>query len=97
MGEFGRTPEINQMTGRDHFPVAWSSVMCGGGIRGGQVVGKTNEGGNEVAERPVAMADYLGTVCLALGLDPTKQNMSNIGRPIRLADPSAKPMTEIVG
>jgi hypothetical protein len=97
MGEFGRTPEINANTGRDHFPVAWSSVMCGGGIRGGQVVGKTNEGGTEVAERPVAMADFLGTVCLALGLDPTKQNMSNVGRPIRLADPSAKPITEIVG
>jgi len=97
MGEFGRTPAINENTGRDHFPVAWSSVMCGGGIRGGQVVGKTNEAGMEVAERPVAMADYLGTVCQALKLDPTKQNMSNVGRPIRLADPSAKPITEIVG
>jgi hypothetical protein len=97
MGEFGRTPVINSMTGRDHFPVAWSSVMCGGGIRGGQVVGKTAADGMIVEDRPVPMADYLATVCMALGLDPSKQNMSNVGRPIRLADPSAKPITEIVG
>jgi hypothetical protein len=97
MGEFGRTPAINAMTGRDHFPVAWSSVMCGGGIRGGQVIGKTAADGMTVEERPVPMADYLATICLALGLDPTKQNMSNVGRPIRLADPAAKPITELVG
>jgi len=97
MGEFGRTPEINANTGRDHFPIAWSSVMAGGGIKGGQVVGKTAADGMTVEERPVPMTDYLATVCLALGLDPTKQNMSNVGRPIRLADPAAKPITEVVG
>ena len=97
MGEFGRTPEINANTGRDHFPIAWSSVMAGGGIKGGQVVGKTAADGMTVEDRPVPMADYLATVCLALGLDPTKQNMSNVGRPIRLADPAAKAITEIVG
>jgi uncharacterized protein (DUF1501 family) len=98
MGEFGRTPEIvADRTGRDHFPVAWSSVMCGGGIRGGQVVGKTAADGMTVEERPVPMADYLATICLALGLDPSKQNMSNVGRPIRLADPAAKPITEVAG
>jgi hypothetical protein len=98
MGEFGRTPEIvAERTGRDHFPVAWSSVICGGGIRGGQVVGRTSADGKEVEERPVSIADYLATVCLALGLDPEHQNMSNVGRPIRLVDPEAKPITEIVG
>lgn len=97
MGEFGRTPDINDNTGRDHFPVAWSSVMCGGGIHGGQVVGQTTPDGNEVADRPVSIPDYLATVCAALGLDPEQQNMSNVGRPIRLADPKALPITEIVG
>ena len=97
MGDFGRTPKINGNAGRDHFPVAWSSVMCGAGIRGGQVVGKTSADGKEVEDRPVSMPDYLATVCLALGLDPEQQNMSNIGRPIRLADPKAMPITEIIG
>jgi hypothetical protein len=98
MGEFGRTPQIAEdRTGRDHFPAAWSTVLCGGGVRGGQVVGRTSDDGMEVADRPVNTADYLATLCVALGLDPTKQNMSNVGRPIRLADPEAKPLTEIVG
>ncbi len=97
MGEFGRTPEIAaDRTGRDHFPAAWSTVLCGGGIKGGQVIGRTSDDGMKVEERPVSMSDYLATICLALGLDPTKQNMSNVGRPIRLADPDAKPITEVL-
>jgi uncharacterized protein (DUF1501 family) len=96
MGEFGRTPKINNNAGRDHFPAAWSTVLGGGGIRGGQVVGKTGEDGMTVAERPVTTADLLATVVQAVGLDPTKQNMSNIGRPIRLADPEAKPIEEVL-
>jgi hypothetical protein len=96
MGEFGRTPQINNMKGRDHFPVAWSTVLCGGGIRGGQVVGKSSDDGMTVAERPVAVSDLLATACLALGVDPMTQNTSNVGRPIRIADPGAKPIKEIV-
>ena len=98
MGEFGRTPGIvADRTGRDHFPAAWSTVLCGGGIRGGQVIGASSEDGMTVADRPVSMSDYLATLCLALGIDPEKQNMSNVGRPIRLADPEASPIDEIVG
>ena len=96
MGEFGRTPQINPNKGRDHFPVAWSTVLCGGGIHGGQVVGKSSEDGMTVAERPVAVSDLLATACLALGVDPLAQNMSNVGRPIRIADPGAKPIKEIL-
>jgi hypothetical protein len=96
MGEFGRTPKINEQTGRDHFPVAWSSVLCGGGIRGGQTVGKTSDDGMTVADRPVTVADLIATMALATGIDPMTQNMSNIGRPIRFADPAAKPIHEIV-
>ncbi|MBX9789342.1 MAG: DUF1501 domain-containing protein [Pirellulales bacterium] len=94
MGEFGRTPKINNNQGRDHFPNAWSTVLSGGGIRGGQVIGRTSDDGQEVADRPVSVPDLLATILLALGLDPMQQNTSNVGRPIRLADPDAKPLRE---
>ncbi len=97
MGEFGRTPKINANKGRDHFPAAWTTVLAGGGIQGGQVVGRTSDSGMTVEERPVVVSDLLATICLALGLDPLKQNMSNVGRPIRLADPEANPIFEVLG
>jgi Protein of unknown function (DUF1501) len=96
MGEFGRTPQINGQKGRDHFPNAWSTVLAGGGIKGGQVVGKTGKNGGIVEERPVAVADFLATICLALGVDPMKQNESNVSRPIRIVDKSANPIKEVL-
>lgn len=95
MGEFGRTPVINGNGGRDHFPSAWSAVL-GGAVRGGQCIGSTNAAGTDVAERPVSQADLMATICRALGLDPRKQNLSDIGRPIRLADPDARPVEEVL-
>jgi len=97
MGEFGRTPLINPQTGRDHFPNAWSTVLGGGGIRGGQVVGQTAADGMTVTDRPVAVPDLLATICKAVAIDPEKQNMSNVGRPVRLADPSANVLHEVLG
>jgi hypothetical protein len=97
MGEFGRTPKINENTGRDHYPNAWSTVLAGGGIRGGQVVGRTSADGMTVEDRPVSVPDLLATACTALGIDPTKQNISNVARPIRVVDPSGAPIAEIVG
>ena len=94
MGEFGRTPGINPRNGRDHYPAAWSMVLGGGGIRGGQVIGKTGKSGLAVEERPVAVTDLLATICLAIGIDPLKQNPSNVNRPIRIVDQSAKPVKE---
>ena len=96
MGEFGRTPKINPQTGRDHFPAAWSTVMCGGGIKGGQSIGKTSPDGMKVDDRPVSVQDLFATMCQSLGLDPHTQNLSNVGRPIRIADLTAKPITEIL-
>jgi hypothetical protein len=96
MGEFGRTPKINPQNGRDHFPNAWTTVLAGGGIKGGQVYGATSKDGTTVADKPVRVPDFLATVCKALGVDPTKQNMSNVGRPIRLADAGAKPILEVL-
>jgi hypothetical protein len=96
MGEFGRTPKINQQTGRDHFPDAWATVLCGGGIKGGQAVGKTSKDGMTVEERPVSRQDFMVTVCRALGIDHTKQNESNIGRPIRIVEAGARPIAEVL-
>ena len=86
MGEFGRTPRINARAGRDHYPRAFNVALAGGGIRGGQVIGETDEGGVEVSDRPVAVSDLLRTVYTTLGIDADHENMSRIGRPIKVVD-----------
>lgn len=86
MGEFGRTPRINSMGGRDHYPNAWSCVLAGGGVRGGQAYGSTSPDGMSVSESPVGAAALLATVCGALGIDPETQNTSELGRPIKIVD-----------
>jgi hypothetical protein len=96
MGEFGRTPRINRERGRDHFSDAWTAVLAGGGIKGGQVYGKTTPDGNKVAENLVSVPNFMATIVKALGIDPTKQNMSNVGRPIRLADAGSKAIQEVL-
>jgi len=97
MGEFGRTPRINPQRGRDHFPNAWSTVLAGGGLNGGQVVGRTSADGMTVeSERPTSVADLIATVCRALGVDHQRQNMSNVGRPIRIADAGSRPIQGVV-
>jgi hypothetical protein len=96
MGEFGRTPKINGNTGRDHFPNAWTTVLCGGGIKGGQAYGRTSKDGMTVEEHAVTTTDLLATVCTGLGIDPSKQNLSNVGRPIRIVDKAAKPIREVL-
>ncbi len=96
MGEFGRTPKINNGKGRDHFPNAWSTVIAGGGVKGGQAIGATSKDGTKVEDRPTTSADFLATVCMTLGIDPMKTNMSNVQRPIPIADRGANPVTEVV-
>jgi len=86
MGEFGRTPKINAQGGRDHFNNAWSCVLAGGGIRGGQAYGRTTPDGMSVADNPVNAGGVLATLCAALGIDPLTQNINELGRPIRIAD-----------
>ncbi len=85
-GEFGRTPLVNNMAGRDHFPQAWTSVLAGGGIQGGQAYGQTNDDGTEVVAGQLSAGDLLATFCRALGVDPSLENLSEQGRPIRLAE-----------
>ncbi len=96
MGEFGRTPKINPNRGRDHWPNSWTSVLAGGGIKGGQVVGKTSADGTTVEERPIKVEDLLATVAKTLGIDTTKQNISNVGRPIRIVEPTGNAIKEVL-
>lgn len=96
MGEFGRTPKINARTGRDHFPRVFNVALAGGGIRGGQVIGKTNPAGDAVEDRPVSVTDLFQTICKGLRIDAQMQNMSGIGRPIKVVD-GGEPVNELFG
>jgi hypothetical protein len=96
MGEFGRTPKINDNTGRDHWPGSWSTVLGGGGIKGGQVYGSTSNDGMEVTDNPVSVPNLMATICRALGLDHTTLNMSNVGRPIPLSDHDSVPIQAVL-
>ena len=96
MGEFGRTPKINAAKGRDHFANAWSTVIAGGGVKGGQAIGKTSKDGTTVEERPTTAGDLMATVAKVLGINPEKTNMSNVGRPIPIADRTATPIAEVI-
>jgi Protein of unknown function (DUF1501) len=100
MGEFGRTPKLSGNggggNGRDHWANSWSTVLAGGGIKGGQVIGKTSKDGSTIEDRPVSVNDLLATIGVALGIDVSKQNMSNVSRPIRIVEPGAKPIVEAI-
>lgn len=97
MGEFGRTPVINGNTGRDHFPMAWSTVLGGAGVRGGQVVGDTGPDGLRVVERPVTAPDFVATICAALGIDYDKDNYTPEDRPIALVEEGGASIKKLVG
>jgi uncharacterized protein (DUF1501 family) len=97
MGEFGRTPWINNNAGRDHYSTAWTTLLAGGGIKGGQVVGKTDASGARVTERRISAVDFMATVCAALGIDHEKKIDTAIGRPISIVDKGAKPIKEVLG
>ncbi|HUE71902.1 MAG TPA: DUF1501 domain-containing protein [Pirellulaceae bacterium] len=92
MGEFGRSPQTTSGGGRNHWSRAWSTVLAGGGIRGGQVIGKTDRDAAEVLERPISVVDFLATVCTILGIDYTRQNRApGVERPIPIVDTSKMP------
>jgi len=96
MGEFGRTPTVNPRAGRDHYPKAFNVFLAGGGIRGGQVIGQTDKSGSEITSRPVTIHDLYQTVCKSLKIDAAKENMSPIGRPIKIVD-GGQPVKELIG
>jgi len=94
MGEFGRTPKINPRVGRDHYPKAFNVLLAGGGIRGGQVIGSTDAGGVDVADRPVGVADLFQTFCHSLKINPSIENIAPNGRPIKIVD-GGQPVNEL--
>ncbi|MEM8910889.1 MAG: DUF1501 domain-containing protein [Planctomycetota bacterium] len=95
MGEFGRTPRINQNAGRDHFARAWSCVVGGGGIQGGLAVGETSADGTAVETEPFSSEDLMTTVCKGLGISTEKTFTSKNGRPMKIAG-GGKLISELV-
>ena len=94
MGEFGRTPIINNNNGRDHFPDAWSVAVSGGPVAGGQVIGETSRDGLEVKDRPVSASDLFATVLELVGIDSTTENLMG-DRPIPLVE-EGSPVEELL-
>lgn len=88
VGEFGRTPKIGQFTqssntqktGRDHWPHAFTALLAGGGVRGGQVYGTTTSDGGYVADKPVTPADLAATILHHLGIDPAREYEDEVQR-----------------
>jgi len=93
--EFGRTPKINQNSGRDHYPKAFSSALWGGGVKGGQIYGKTDKG-IEVTENKVNVPDLNATIGYALGLPLDQVLFSPTKRPFTVAD-KGQPLTTLFG
>lgn len=83
--EFGRTPIVNQNIGRDHYPKAFTSVLAGGGFKGGYVHGKTSEGAEEVIENPLTIPDFNATIAYALGIPVDQVLYSPSKRPFTVA------------
>ena len=91
-GEIGRTPQINNRAGRDHYVRSWTTALAGCGIRGGAVYGSSDEDGAEVRDNPVTEGDFFATIYHALGIDPKTENYAGV-RPVPLA-PFGSKVTE---
>jgi arylsulfatase A-like enzyme len=101
MGEFGRTPKFQTIqtgkgVGRDHYARAWSTLMLGGGIKAGQVIGRTDQNGATVEDRPVSAPDFMATVCELFGIDWKKLYDGPGGRTVPLVDKDATPIKELL-
>jgi hypothetical protein len=95
LSEFGRTPNINQYYGRDHWGTAWSVCLAGAKIARGAVIGKTNDNGTAVTDREVDHGHLFHTYLSSLGLD-SSSNFNIAGRDVPMADPAYKPITELL-
>ena len=94
-GEFGRTPKINPAGGRDHWPQCWTMLMGGGPLKGGIVVGSSDEIGAAPKDRPVTPAQVAATVYRGLGIDLQTELPGAQGRPIPLVDRGTEPIGEL--
>jgi hypothetical protein len=95
-GEFGRTPKVNPAGGRDHWPSCWTAIFAGGGTRGGQVVGSSDEIGAHPKDRPVRPAEIAATVYELMGLDLEMFLPAQQGRIVPLVDNNAAPVKELL-
>jgi hypothetical protein len=83
-GEFGRTPKVNPRAGRDHYPRAMFTILAGGGIRGGQVVGASDAKGEGPKDKAITPDDVAATFFTALGINPKKEYNTPSGRPVMI-------------
>lgn len=95
-GEFGRTPKINVRTGRDHYPRAMFSLLAGGGVQGGQVVGESDSKAEGPKDKAIIPDDIAATFYSALGIDPRKEYHTPSGRPVMIVR-YGTPIKELVG
>ncbi len=93
-GEFGRTPRINGSAGRDHWGRVYSTVLAGGGLRGGRVVGRSDSQGGVPADNPVHVTDFVATIYHALGYGPATRVTDPIGLPHFIIQ--GKPVAELI-
>ena len=93
--EFGRTPRINQLAGRDHWPQAFSICLAGAGLKVGQVIGATDKQAAQVTDRPITPEDLTATILSVLGIDPSTTLHTPLGRPVQLVS-GGKPIAEIL-
>ena len=94
LSEFGRTPKINVTIGRDHHPGVFTGLFAGGGVKGGQVIGSSDADAMLPKDRPVKVSHLHASICHALGIDPNKEVMTQLQRPMKLVD-NGKPVDEL--
>ncbi|ODT99099.1 MAG: hypothetical protein ABS79_04910 [Planctomycetes bacterium SCN 63-9] len=95
LGEFGRTPKVNPAGGRDHHPACWSVLFAGGKVKGGQIVGASDEIGYAPKDRPVSPQEIAATVYQGLNIDIATELVGPQGRPLRLVDHGIEPVQEL--
>jgi uncharacterized protein (DUF1501 family) len=96
-GEFGRTPRINKMNSRDHWPQASFALMAGGGMRTGQVIGATNDKAEYPTKRPVKFQEVFATLYHNIGINLGQTRIFDPnGRPQYLVEPDIEPLRELV-
>lgn len=94
-GEIGRTPNINNRAGRDHYVRSWTTALAGCGVKGGLVYGASDQDGVEVKDNPVTEGDFFATIYQALSIDPKIENYAGV-RPVPLAPFGSKVVSEIL-
>jgi hypothetical protein len=95
LAEFGRTPKVNPAGGRDHWPNCWTVSFAGGGVKGGRVVGKSDEIGAYPAERPISPKEIVATIFDSLGVDLHTELPGPQGRPYPVVDFGVQPIKEL--